>query len=303
MELGMVGLGRMGANMVERLLNGGHRPVVYDIKRGAVEALVRKGAIAATSLDGLVRNLASPRVVWLMLPAGEATETTADALSARLTSGDILFDGSNSNYNDSMRRAAMVSSKGITLLDAGISGGIWGLKDGYCLMVGGDVEAFKYIEPLLQTLAPSPERGYGHVGLAGSGHFVKMVHNGIEYGLMEAYAEGFELLQAKRDFRLDLHKIAQIWRDGSVIRSWLLDLTAAALRENSQLAGIEPYVEDTGEGRWTVQESLELAVPMPAITQSLLVRFRSRQEQPFSGRLLAALRKIFGGHSLKETRQ
>jgi 6-phosphogluconate dehydrogenase len=237
-----------------------------------------------------------------MVPSGEPTESTINALAPELARGDIIIDGGNSNYKDSMRRAAALSKKRLIFLDVGTSGGIWGLKEGYCLMVGGDSEAFRRMELVFQTLAPSPQRGYGHVGPSGAGHFVKMVHNGIEYGLMEAYAEGFELMQAKLEFDLNLPQIAEIWRHGSVVRSWLLDLAAVALREDPELKSIQAYVEDSGEGRWTVQESIELAVPLPVITQSLQARFRSRQVQPFGSKLLAALRNQFGGHGVRKAK-
>jgi len=302
-ELGMVGLGRMGSNMVRRLLDGGHRAVVYDPIKDAVETIIEQGAVGANSLADLAQKLTMPRAIWLMVPSGEPTEDTVNTLAAELSPGDIIVDGGNSNYRDSMRRAEALSQRGLLFLDVGTSGGIWGVTEGYCLMVGGNSQAFRRIEPILQTLAPSPEQGYGHVGPNGAGHFVKMVHNGIEYGLMQAYAEGFELMQAKREFALDLPQIAEIWRHGSVVRSWLLDLAASALREDPKLEGIEAYVEDSGEGRWTVQESIELAVPIPVIAQSLQARFRSRQDQPFGGRLLAALRKQFGGHPTRQVKR
>lgn len=299
MELGMIGLGRMGSNMAHRLLGGGHRVTVHDSVKEAVEAVVEQGAAGATSVADLVEKLAEPRAVWLMVPSGEPTESTVNTLATELSPGDIIIDGGNSNYKDSMRRAAALSEKGLIFMDVGTSGGIWGLKEGYCLMVGGDHEAFRRLEPVFQTLAPSPNHGYGHVGPSGAGHFVKMVHNGIEYGLMQSYAEGFELMQAKGEFGLNLSQIAGIWRYGSVVRSWLLDLTASALQEDPGLDSIEAYVDDSGEGRWTVQESIELAVPIPVIAQSLQARFRSRQNQPFGTKLLAALRKQFGGHAVK----
>ena len=302
MELGIIGLGRMGGNIAQRLVGGGHRVVVYDPRTEAVEDVVKHRAVGATSVAALIQKLTKPCAVWLMVPSGEPTESTINTLATELSTSDIIIDGGNSNYKDSMRRAAALSEKGLIFLDVGTSGGVWGLKEGYCLMVGGDVEAFRRIEPIFQTLASSPRQGYGHVGPSGAGHFVKMVHNGIEYGLMQAYAEGFELMQAKREFNLNPVQIAHIWRYGSVVRSWLLDLTAAALGENPKLEGIEAYVEDTGEGRWMVEESIELAVPMPVITQSLQARFRSRQEQPFGVKLLSALRKQFGGHPIKETK-
>lgn len=302
MELGMIGLGRMGSNMARRLLGGGHRVVVYDPVKEAVAAVVKEGAVGAASIAEMTEKLIKPRAVWLMVPSGEPTESTISTLAAELSEGDIVIDGGNSNYKDSMRRAAALSQQGLIFLDVGTSGGIWGLKGGYCLMAGGDIAAFRRVEPLFQTLAPSPNEGYGHVGPSGAGHFVKMVHNGIEYGLMQAYAEGFELMQAKQELGLDLPQIARVWRHGSVVRSWLLDLTAAALQADPGLENIEAYVEDSGEGRWTVQESIDLAVPIPVITQSLQARFRSRQEQPFGGKLLAALRQQFGGHAVKKAR-
>ncbi len=303
MEIGMRGLGRMGSNMVRRLLAGSHRLVVYDPLSKVVEIMVEQGAVGATSIADLAGKLTKPRAVWMMVPSGEPTESTINAIAAELSPGDIVIDGGNSNYKDSMRRGTALAEKGLLFLDAGTSGGIWGLKEGYCLMVGGDQKAYRQIEPIIQTLSPSSSQGYGHVGPSGAGHFVKMVHNGIEYGLMQAYAEGFELMQAKQEFNLDLSRITEIWRYGSVVRSWLLDLTAAALEEDPNLDNISAYVEDSGEGRWTVQESLELGIPTPVITQSLQARFRSRQEQPFGNKLLAALRKQFGGHAVKKAGQ
>jgi 6-phosphogluconate dehydrogenase len=300
MEIGMIGLGRMGSNMARRLLDGGHHVVVYDPIKEATEALVAQGATGSVSITNLVEKLTPPRAIWLMVPSGEPTESTIDSVAAELSQADVVIDGGNSNYKDSVRRASALLEKGINFLDAGTSGGIWGLKEGYCLMVGGDIEAFHRMEPIFRTLAPSLQDGYGHVGPSGAGHFVKMVHNGIEYGLMQAYAEGFELMQAKREFDLDLPQIAEIWRYGSVVRSWLLDLAAAALKEDPKLESIQPYVEDSGEGRWTVQESIDLAVPAPVMALSLQARFRSRQEQPYGAKLLAALRQQFGGHRVKK---
>ena len=300
MELGMIGLGRMGGNMARRLLDGGHHIVVYDPLKEAAAALAALGATGSASIPDLVKRLSSPRAVWLMVPSGDPAENTIQALATAMSSGDIVIDGGNSNYKDSMRRASALAKKGIKFLDVGTSGGIWGLKEGYCLMIGGDKAAFHSMKSVFQTLAPSPQQGYGYVGPSGSGHFVKMVHNGIEYGLMQSYAEGFELMQAKSEFDLDLHHIAEIWRYGSVVRSWLLDLAAAALAADPTLAGIRAHVEDSGEGRWTVQESIDLGVPTPVITQSLQARFRSRQAQPFSAKLLAALRQQFGGHKVKK---
>lgn len=300
MELGMIGLGRMGSNMARRLLRSGHSVVIYDPAREVVEALTEEGASGASSVAELVGKLTTPRAVWVMVPSGEVTENVINSLAAELAGGDTIIDGGNSNYKDSMRRAVTLAVQGCRLLDIGTSGGIWGLEEGYCLMVGGDLDAYQRLEPLFQALAPSPREGYGHVGPSGSGHFVKMVHNGIEYGLMEAYAEGFELMQAKQDFTLDLAQVARIWQRGSVVRSWLLDLTAVTLQEDPGLQTVQAYVEDSGEGRWTVEESLELAVPIPVITESVQMRFRSRQDNPFSSRLLAALRKQFGGHAVRE---
>ena len=300
MELGMIGLGRMGSNMAQRLLAGGHRLVVYDPMPEAGQLVIEKGAVRAASISDLVAQLAKPCAVWIMVPSGEPTERTLGTLAAELSTRDIVIDGGNSYYKDSMRRAAACLEKGIVFLDIGTSGGVWGLEEGYCMMVGGEGDAFQRIEPVLQTLAPSPDKGYGHVGPSGAGHFVKMVHNGIEYGLMQAYAEGFELMQAKEEFGLNLRDIAEIWRHGSVVRSWLLDLAAGALEADPTLDSIRAYVEDTGEGRWTVLESLELAVPTPVMTQALQARFRSRQDQPFGAKLLAALRQQFGGHGVRK---
>ena len=300
MELGMIGLGRMGGNMTQRLIDGGHQVVVYDPAKEAVAGIVKKGATGALSYADLASKLTRPRPIWLMVPSGEPTETAISTLAAELTPEDVIIDGGNSNYKDSIRRAAVLAEKGLIFLDTGTSGGVWGLKEGYCLMVGGDREAFRRLEPIFQTLAPSPQQGYGYMGPSGAGHFVKMVHNGIEYGLMQSYAEGFELMQAKQEFNLDLEHIADIWRYGSVVRSWLLDLVVAALQKDPGLESIQGYVEDSGEGRWTVQESIELAVAMPIISHSLQARFRSRQAQPFGDRLLAALRQQFGGHAVKK---
>ena len=299
MELGMIGLGRMGGNMVQRLLLGGHKIAAYDREPEAVQAAVEGDAVGASSIRDLVDRLAPPRAVWVMVPDGDPTENAVADLADTLSPGDLVVDGGNSNYKDGIRRAAQLKERGLSFLDVGTSGGVWGLKEGYSLMIGGDPEAFLRLEPIFQTLAPGPDKGYGHVGPAGSGHFVKMVHNGIEYGLMQAYAEGFELMKAKDEFGLDLAQIAEIWRHGSVVRSWLLDLTASALAENADLDGIEAYVEDSGEGRWTVQESVDLGVPVPVIALSLQARFRSRQTGPFGPKLLAAMRNQFGGHAVR----
>ncbi|MCI0780351.1 MAG: decarboxylating 6-phosphogluconate dehydrogenase [Chloroflexi bacterium] len=301
MELGMVGLGRMGGNMVQRLLNGGHRVVTYDRSAEAVSASQSQGAVGASSLEDLVSSLSPPRAVWVMVPAGQPTEDTIDSLAPLLSAGDTVLDGGNAYYKDSMRRAEKLAEHRIDFMDVGTSGGIWGLAEGYALMIGGKTEVFQRLEPIFQTLAPGADIGYSRVGPAGAGHFVKMVHNGVEYGMMQAYAEGFEIMEAKKEFGLDLAQIAQTWRFGSVVRSWLLDLAANALEEDPKLEGLQAYVDDSGEGRWTVQESLDLAVPAPVITLSLQQRFRSRQEQPFGVKLLAALRNQFGGHAVRRS--
>ncbi len=301
MEIGMIGLGRMGGNMVQRLLNGGHRVVTYDRSAEAVAASQSQGAVGASSIEELVNNLTAPKAVWVMLPIGQPTEDTINSLIPRLSAGDTVLDGGNANYKDSMRRAEKLAEHGIDFMDVGTSGGIWGLVEGYALMIGGKKEVFQRLESIFQTLAPSKDQGLSHVGPAGSGHFVKMVHNGVEYGLMQAYAEGFEIMEAKKEFDLDLGQIAEGWRYGSVVRSWLLDLAAAALVEDPKLESLEAYVEDSGEGRWTVQESIDLAVPAPVITASVQARFRSRQEGPFGAKMLAALRNQFGGHAVRRT--
>ncbi|MAM66444.1 MAG: 6-phosphogluconate dehydrogenase (decarboxylating) [Chloroflexi bacterium] len=301
MEIGMIGLGRMGGNMVQRLLNGGHRVVTYDRSAEAVAASQSQGAIGVSSVEELVKNLTAPKAVWVMLPIGQPTEDTINSLIPLLSAGDTVLDGGNANYKDSMRRAEKLAEHGIDFMDVGTSGGIWGLVEGYALMIGGKKEVFQRLEPIFQTLAPSKDQGLSHVGPAGAGHFVKMVHNGVEYGLMQAYAEGFEIMEAKKEFDLDLGQIAEGWRYGSVVRSWLLDLAAAALVEDPKLESLEAYVEDSGEGRWTVQESIDLAVPAPVITASVQARFRSRQEGPFGAKMLAALRNQFGGHAVRRT--
>ena len=300
MELGMIGLGRMGGNMVQRLLAGGHRVVAYDPNKEAVEVTVGQGAAGASSLVEMVGLLEPPRALWIMVPSGDPTEQTLDNLIPLLSNGDVVLDGGNSYYKDTMRRSQKLREHGLHMMDVGTSGGIWGLKEGYSLMIGGEKEIYQRLEPIFQTLAPGPDKGLGYVGPNGSGHFVKMIHNGIEYGMMQSFAEGFELMQAKQEFGLDLAQISQIWRHGSVVRSWLLDLAAAALDEDPSLEGLEAYVDDSGEGRWTVQESIELAVPTPVIALSIQARFRSRQDQPFGVKLLAALRNQFGGHAVKK---
>lgn len=299
MELGMIGLGRMGANMAQRLLRGVHRVVGFDPNADARAALVAQGGAAAASLPELVGQLASPRALWLMVPAGVVTDRTVESLLPLLAAGDALIDGGNSNYQDTQRRAAQAATRGIDYVDSGTSGGVWGLAEGYSLMIGGDAAAVARLRPLFETLAPAPDRGWGHVGASGAGHYAKMIHNGIEYGLMQAYAEGFSILRHKTDFAFDLHRLAEIWRHGSVVRSWLLDLTADALAKNPTMAGIAPHVADSGEGRWTVAEAIALDVPAPVITQALLERLRSRDDNSFADKLLAAMRNEFGGHAVK----
>ena len=300
MELGMIGLGRMGGNMVQRLLKGGHRVVAYDPNAEAVEVTVQQGGVGTSSLEEMVGLLEPPRALWIMVPSGDPTERTLDSVIPLLSNDDVVLDGGNSYYKDTMRRSQKLQEHGIHMMDVGTSGGIWGLKEGYSLMIGGEREIYQRLEPIFQTLAPGQDLGLGYVGPNGSGHFVKMVHNGIEYGMMQSFAEGFELMEAKREFGLDLAQISQIWRHGSVVRSWLLDLAAAALDEDPTLEGLEAYVDDSGEGRWTVLESIELAVPAPVIALSIQARFRSRQDQPFGAKLLAALRNQFGGHAVKK---
>ncbi len=297
MELGLIGLGRMGANMATRLLQGGHRVVVYNRTVAKAQELAdAHGAVAAHSLAELVQALQPPRIVWLMLPAGQATDEHIALLTPLLQPGDILIDGANNNYQASIAHGAQLAAHGLRFMDAGVSGGVWGLELGYCTMVGGDPETFAHIEPLLKTLAP-PD-GYLLCGPHGAGHFVKMIHNGIEYGMMQAYAEGFEILKQSR-YPVDLQKISHLWNQGSVVRSWLLELAERAFAEDADLSAIRGYVEDSGEGRWTVQEAIDLAVPAPIITLALQMRFRSRQDDSFSARVLAALRKQFGGHAVK----
>jgi 6-phosphogluconate dehydrogenase len=299
MELGMIGLGRMGANMTERLVRGGHRVVGFDPKPEALAQVEGKGAEAAVSLNMLVASLKPPRTLWMMVPAGSITDGTVTALLPLLVAGDVLIDGGNSNYKDTLRRSNIAADRKICYVDCGTSGGVWGLAEGYSMMVGGDEAVIERLTPIFETLAPAPNRGWGRVGPVGSGHFTKMIHNGIEYGLMQAYAEGFSILQHKHDFGLDLHQIAEIWRHGSVVRSWLLDLTADALDKNPTMTGIAPYVEDSGEGRWTVEEAIDLNVAVPVIALSLLERLRSRDADSFSDKLLAAMRNEFGGHAIK----
>jgi 6-phosphogluconate dehydrogenase len=299
MELAMIGLGKMGANMTTRLLRGGHGVVAFDLNEAAIQEAEAEGAEGARTLDEVVSKLSAPRAVWVMVPAGSPTESTVNALAERLSPGDIVIDGGNSNYKDTMRRGEALKDKGIHYVDVGTSGGVWGLAEGYSMMVGGDETAVEQLRPVLETLAPGADLGWGRVGSSGSGHFVKMVHNGIEYGLMQAYAEGFEIMRAKEEFGLDLHHIAEIWRFGSVVRSWLLDLTSNALDGNQELNDIKGWVADSGEGRWTVFEAVDLDVPAPVITLALQARFISRQDESYAAKLLAAMRNQFGGHAIK----
>ena len=299
MELGMIGLGKMGANMTRRLLKGGHRVVVFDPRPEAVRELVDAGAVGAASLAELVSQLTAPRTAWVMVPSGSITEDTVQALAGLLSTGDTIIDGGNSNYKDSQRRAALLKPQGLNFIDVGTSGGVWGLAEGYSLMIGGEAEVVEQHRSIFATLAPAPDQGWGYVGPSGAGHFVKMIHNGIEYGLMQAYAEGFAIMKAKQELNLKLSEIAEIWRYGSVVRSWLLDLTARALSEDEELSGIKAWVPDSGEGRWTVFEAIDLDVAAPVITLALQRRLRSREAEPYADKLLAALRNQFGGHAVK----
>ncbi|MDA2915879.1 decarboxylating 6-phosphogluconate dehydrogenase [Nitrospinae bacterium AH_259_B05_G02_I21] len=300
MELGIIGLGRMGANMAERLILGGHRVVGYDRSPEPIQQVVEKGAVGADSLEALVEAMSGPRAVWLMVPAGPPVDETIEALLPLLSVDDVILDGGNSYYKDTLQRAEMVRERGMHFVDVGTSGGVWGLAEGYSLMIGGSDEVVERLRPIFETLAPAPDKGWGHVGPSGAGHFVKMVHNGIEYGLMQAYAEGFALMRRKEAFGLDLHQIAEVWRHGSVVRSWLLELLAAALAEDQVLAGVAPYVADSGEGRWMVAETIDQDVAAPVIALSLIRRLRSRDEESYADRLLAVLRGQFGGHAIKQ---
>ncbi len=299
MELGMIGLGKMGGFMSERLARAGHRVVGYDRDAAVVQKVGEKGIAGANSLEKLIRELKTPRAVWLMVPAGKPVDDTIDLLLPHLTAGDTIIDGGNSYYKDSMRRAAALKPTNINFVDCGTSGGVWGLTEGYSMMVGGDADVVKRLSPIFETLAPGRDKGWGRVGPAGAGHFVKMVHNGIEYGIMQAYAEGLDLLRHKTEFNLDLLQTGKIWQYGSVIRSWLLDLTVDALTHNPALKGIEAYVTDSGEGRWTVIEGVELGVALPVISGALDMRFRSQDPEPFANKLLAMMRHEFGGHAVK----
>ena len=303
MQIGIVGLGRMGGNMAQRLTRDGHVVMGFDPSESVRQELTAHGGSVASSLSELVGKLVSPRTVWVMVPAGDVTEDTVSELGSLLEPGDVVIDGGNSNFKDSMRRASQLGDLGIDMLDCGTSGGIWGLENGYCLTVGGKREAYDRNFPIFKSLAPEDSNGNLYVGPSGSGHYVKMVHNGIEYALMQAYAEGLELLAARSDFELDLAAICENWGRGSVIRSWLLELTASELDQDPGLQNLSSYVEDSGEGRWTVDSSVELAVPAPTIALALQMRFRSRQDNPLGGRALAAMRNAFGGHSVKSAKR
>jgi 6-phosphogluconate dehydrogenase len=297
MKLGLIGLGKMGANMTERLLKDNHEVAVFDVNKNAVQSVESLGAEGCSSIEDLISRLSSPRVVWIMVPSGKPVQETIEKLKSFLDTGDIIIDGGNSFYKDSKQRGESLKSKNIYFLDVGTSGGIWGLKEGYCIMAGGEEKIFKLCEPIFKTLAP--ENGYKYIGPSGAGHYVKMVHNGIEYGLMQAYAEGFEIMHAS-EYNIDLHGIAALWDKGSVVRSWLLELLADALKDDKDLSSINGYVEDSGEGRWTVAEAIEKNVPAPIITNSLLARLRSRQDESYGAKVLAALRNEFGGHAVKK---
>lgn len=296
MQIAIIGLGRMGGNMTQRLIEGGHDVVVFDLNASAVSDAEKLGATSVASIENLKTALVGPRAVWIMVPSGDPTRETVDQLAATLEAGDVIVDGGNSNFRDSIATAQRLQERGIGFIDAGVSGGVWGLKEGYCLMVGGTEESVALLQPAFETLAPVD--GFAHVGGSGAGHFVKMVHNGIEYGAMQAYAEGFELMGASKEWDLDLHQISQVWRNGSVVRSWLLDLLGNALADQESFSKIKGYVEDSGEGRWTVEEAINSRVPLPVITASLFARFASRQDESFAAKVTAALRNQFGGHSM-----
>jgi len=300
MQLGLIGLGKMGGNMAERLRLAGHQVVGFDFSADAVAKLTASGNVGASTLEDMVAKLDTPRAIWIMVPSGDPVDQTIAKLEALIAPGDTLIDGGNSNYKDSIRRHGEVTAKGFNFIDVGTSGGVWGLKEGYSMMIGGDEAPVERLRPIFETLAPGKTSGWGRVGPAGAGHFVKMVHNGIEYGLMQAYAEGFTILEKKESLDLDLVQIAEIWRNGSVVRSWLLDLTADALKANPTLDGLEAYVADSGEGRWTVFEAIDLNVSAPVITESLIRRIRSREENNFTDRMLSIMRNAFGGHAVKK---
>lgn len=301
MKLAMIGLGKMGANMVRRLVGDGHELIVFNRSPDMGITLSKEldNVIPVSNLDDLIKALAPPRIIWLMVPHQVVDQSIADLLNAGMSKGDVLIDGGNSNFNLSQQRAAELQQSGVHFVDSGTSGGVWGLKNGYSIMVGGSDEAVTIIRPILESLAPAKDKGWGHVGPAGAGHYVKMVHNGIEYGMMQAFAEGFELLEAKDEMSLDLQQISEIWQHGSVVRSWLLDLMADAFSSDKNLSSLSDYVDDSGEGRWMVQDSIDLAVPTPVLTLALQMRFRSRQDNSFAGKVLNAMRAGFGGHSIR----
>ena len=300
MQLGLIGLGKMGGNMAERLRLGGHQVVGFDFNADAVAKLTASGNVGVFTLDDLAAKLEGRKAIWIMVPQGKPVDETIAKLEPHLNPDDILIDGGNSNYKDTMRRHDEIAAKGFQFVDVGTSGGVWGQKEGYSMMIGGDEEPVEYLRPIFETLAPSPDKGWGRVGPGGAGHFVKMVHNGIEYGMMQAFAEGFTIMERKEELGLDLVQISEIWRYGSVVRSWLLDLTADALKKNPTLEGLEAFVEDAGEGRWTVIEAIDLNVSAPIITESLMRRIRSREENNFTDRMLAIMRNAFGGHAVKK---
>jgi 6-phosphogluconate dehydrogenase (decarboxylating) (EC 1.1.1.44) len=302
MKIGLVGLGKMGGNMAERLISGKHTIVGYATHKETVDRAAKNGIVGAYSLDELVQELDHPRVIWLMIPSGAPIDNTIGELLPKMEKGDIVVDGGNSNYKETMRRGKTLEDHGIHFVDVGTSGGIWGVNEGYSMMVGGSEEVVEYLRPIFETLAPAPDKGWGHVGPSGAGHFVKMIHNGIEYGLMQSYAEGFALLKRKTEFGIDLKQTAEIWRYGSVVRSWLLDLTALALAKDTELTDIEPFVPDSGEGRWTIFEAIDLDVSAPVITLSLLERLRSRDDEAYADKLLSVMRNQFGGHDVRRTK-
>jgi 6-phosphogluconate dehydrogenase len=299
MELGLIGLGKMGGNMAERLRRAGHKIVGFDFSADAVKRLTDEGSVGVNSLEDLVKNLAAPRAIWIMVPAGDPVDETIAKLKPLMQKGDTFIDGGNSNYKDSQKRYAALKKDGFNFVDVGTSGGVWGLQEGYSMMIGGDVDVVARLNPIFEALAPAKDKGWGRTGPAGAGHFVKMVHNGIEYGMMEAYAEGFAIMEQKKELSLNLPQIAEIWRYGSVVRSWLLDLSADALSKNPTLEGLEPFVVDSGEGRWTVEEAIDLNVSAPVITEALIRRIRSREKDNFTDRMLAIMRNEFGGHAVK----
>lgn len=300
MDIAMIGLGKMGGNMARRLLKGGHRVIAFDLTEASIQAIEGVGGVGARTFEEVAAKLSGPRVCWIMVPSGKATTETVEKLMSVLSAGDIIIDGGNSNYKDDARHAEMLKAKGIQFVDVGTSGGIWGITEGYSMMIGGEKDVVESLRPIFETLAPSADKGWGHVGPHGAGHYVKMVHNGIEYGMMQAYAEGFEIMKAKKNLNLDVAQISRIWQHGSVVRSWLLDLTADALNEDPDLNNIKGWVPDSGEGRWTVFDSIDLDVPAPVITLSLMMRFVSRQDESYAAKVLAAMRNKFGGHAVKK---